>query len=78
MKKRWFCLFLALVLCLGAVPADVLAAHSMGAPLILTHSKAKYYAIAAQYTAEHAITSGLVLGGEGLTSADAAEAIFAN
>ena len=50
----------------------------MGAPLILTHSKAKYYAIAAQYTAEQAITSGLVLGGEGLTSADAAEAIFAN
>ena len=51
-------------------------AYSIGAPLILTHPKEKYYAIAADYTAFAGIRSGYVLGGEGLVTEEAASAIL--
>ena len=51
-------------------------AYAMKAPLLLTYSAPKYYAIAADYTAKQGIKSGVILGGETLVSKDAANAIF--
>ena len=48
----------------------------MKAPLLLTYSAPKYYAIAANYTAKQGIHSCVLLGGEKLITQDAADAIF--
>ena len=51
-------------------------AHTMGAPLLLTHFSQKYYAVAADYASGQQIRSGCVLGGDGLVGDDATRAIF--
>ena len=57
-------------LCGGAL------AYAMKAPLLLTHSTPKFYAIAKEYVAKSGIESGIVLGGEKLITPAAANAIL--